>query len=138
MSKIKDKVVESQNKVQLHKRYCFSQAEMFDIEPSVFKCGDVETAVPNRTIPISDLWNRFVRGENIIDSRMSKTPIYNQLEDNPFKKKGLDLADLPQIKAENQAIIDNAYAQAQQEIEASKQAQKAQDVLQTQEVKPEL
>lgn len=135
MSKNKNNVIESPVKAILHKRYCRCQAEMFDESPTVFKCGDVETAVPDRTIPISDLWNRFVRGENIIDSRMSKTPTYNQLEDNPFKKKGLDLADLPKIKADNAVIIENAYAQAQQEIEASKQV--SQDVLQTQEVKPE-
>ena len=103
----------------------------------MFTCGDKETAVPDRSIPLNELWSRFVRGENIIDERMTKQPTYNPIEDNPWKKKGLDLDDTPSIVANTKQLVENAQTQAQQEIEASKQAQKAQDVLQTQEVKPE-
>lgn len=131
MKKNKDDV-----KLIIEKYISATQAELR--EPTTFTFGDKETAVPDRSIPLSELWSRFVRGENIIDERMTKQPTYNPIENNPFKKKGLDMADIPQIKADNAAFIDNAYAQAQQEIEASKQAQKAQDVLQNQEVKPEL
>ena len=111
-----------------------TQAEQRD--PSVFTLGSKETAVPDRSIPISTLWDRFVKGENIVDERMTKQPTYNPIEGNPWKQKGLDLADTPSIVANTQSLINNAQLQAQQEIEAGKQAASAQDVLQTQEVKP--
>lgn len=69
------------------------------VNRKVFVTGSNETAKPNRSIPLSLLYAKFIRNENISDY-VSSSLSFNPLEDNPFKRRGLDLADLPAIKQE--------------------------------------
>lgn len=69
------------------------------VNRKVFVTGSKETAKPNRSIPLSLLYAKFIRNENISDY-VSSSLSFNPLEDNPFKRRGLDLADLPAIKQE--------------------------------------
>lgn len=77
------------------------------VNRKVFVTGSEETAKPNRSIPLSLLYAKFIRNENISDY-VSSSLSFNPLEDNPFKRRGLDLADLPAIKREVQHATTSA------------------------------
>lgn len=77
------------------------------VNRKVYFLGAKETAKPNRSIPLSLLYAKFIRNENISDY-VSSSLSFNPLENNPFKRRGLDLADLPAIKQEVHDAVTKA------------------------------
>lgn len=81
-----------------------------------FQTTDKETCVPGRAIPIGEMWAKFLNGENIVDPRMRRELSYQTIENNPYYRKGFDLADTPSISQSVRESVDNANNMLQNEL----------------------
>lgn len=97
-------------------RTFISQIEATNSKADYFLTTQEETCVPGRSIPIGEMWAKFLRGENIVDPRMMRELSYQTIEDNPYYRKGLDLADTPSITQSVRESVITANSMLQKEL----------------------
>lgn len=73
--------------------------------------------LPNRVQSLEKLMSQFLSGRPVDQSLVKNLP-YNDIENNPYFRKGLDLCDLPTIARE----VDVTLQEATEQIQRAQQA----------------